>query len=141
MLRIEKPAAIYVPKLPQSSRAGVNKKINSSVNMWQKGYVRKRLAQKCKEQSVALIEVFGKDISNECSRCSAIGQKANDVFTCKACGAKFREGKRREERSQTRADTFIMKDFTDECFLREAFYRNRFFLGKDCGKFLLIKQA
>lgn len=32
-----------------------------------------------------------------------------------------------------------MKDFTDECFLREAFYRNRFFLGKDCGKFLLIK--
>ena len=107
MLRIEKPAAIYVPKLPQSSRAGVNKKINSSVNMWQKGYVRKRLAQKCKEQSVALIEVFGKDISNECSRCSAIGQKANDVFTCKACGAKFpeRENAARNalKRGQTRS--------------------------------------
>ena len=55
--------------------------------MWQKGYVRNRLIQKCREQSIELIEVFGKDISNECSRCGAIGQKNDDVFTCKACGA------------------------------------------------------
>ena len=87
MLRTEKPAVIYLPKLPQSSKAGVNKKINSSVSMWQKGYVRNRLIQKCREQSIELIEVFGKDISNECSRCGAIGQKNDDVFTCKACGA------------------------------------------------------
>ncbi len=86
MIRTEKPRAIYIPKLPQSSKAGVNKKINSSVNMWQKGYVRNRLTQKCREQSIELIEVFGKDISNECSRCGAIGQKANGVFFCKACG-------------------------------------------------------
>ncbi len=87
MLRTEKPAVVYLPKLPQSSKAGVNKKINSSVSMWQKGYVRNRLTQKCREQSIELIEVFGKDISNECSRCGAIGQKNDDVFTCKACGA------------------------------------------------------
>jgi len=91
MLRTEKPGVIYVPKLPQSSKASVNKKINSSVNMWQKGYVRKRLTQKCREQSIELIEVFGKDISNECSRCGAIGQKANGVFFCKACGAELSE--------------------------------------------------
>lgn len=87
MLRTEKPAVVYLPKLPQSSKAGVNKKINSSVSMWQKGYVRNRLTQKCREQSIELIEVFGKDISNECSRCGAIGQKNDDVFNCKACGA------------------------------------------------------
>lgn len=91
MLRTEKPGVIYLPKLPQSSKAGVNKKINSSVSMWQKGYVRNRLTQKCREQAIELIEVFGKDISNECSQCGATGQKENDVFTCKACGAKLSE--------------------------------------------------
>lgn len=91
MLRTEKPGVIYIPKLPQSSKAGVNKKINSSVSMWQKGYVRNRLAQKCREQSIELIEVLGKDISNECSRCGAIGQKVNDVFSCKICGIELPE--------------------------------------------------
>lgn len=91
MLRTEKPAVIYLPKLPQSSKAGVNKRINSSVNMWQKGYVRDRLTQKCREQSVELIEVFGKDISNECSQCGAIGKKAEGIFACNTCGAKLPE--------------------------------------------------
>ena len=59
--------------------------------MWQKGYVRNRLTQKCKEQSIELIEVLGKDISNECSRCGITGEKANGVFTCKACGAELPE--------------------------------------------------
>ena len=87
MLRTEKPAVIYLPKLPQSSKAGVNKRINSSVSMWQKGYVRNRLTQKCREQAIELIEVFGKDISNECSSCGAIGKKAENLFTCEVCGA------------------------------------------------------
>lgn len=91
MLRTEKPIAIYLPKLPQSSKAGVNKRISSSVSMWQKGYVRKRLTQKCAEQSIDLIEVLGKDISNECSRCGVIGQEINGAFVCKACGAELPE--------------------------------------------------
>lgn len=91
MLRTEKPAVIYLPKLPQSSKAGVNKKINNSINMWQRGYVRSRLTQKCREQSITLMEVFGKNISKECSRCGEIGQKTKDVFVCKACGAKIPE--------------------------------------------------
>lgn len=91
MLRLEMPAVIYLPRLPQSSKAGVNKKINYSVNMWQKGYVKNRLVQKCREQSVALEEVFGKDISNECSLCGVIGEKDKGIFICKACGAEFSE--------------------------------------------------
>lgn len=91
MLRTEKPAVVYLPKLPQSSKAGVNKRINSSVSMWQKGYVRNRLTQKCREQAIELIEVFGKDISNECSSCGAIGKKAENFFTCEVCGARLSE--------------------------------------------------
>ena len=91
MLKIEKPAVIYLPKLPQSSRAGINKKINNSISMWQKGYVRSRLTQKCREQSITLVEVFGKDISNECSQCGTIGKKTKDIFICNACGAKLPE--------------------------------------------------
>ena len=91
MLRTEKPAVIYLPKLPQSSRAGINKKINSSVSMWQKGYVKKRLTQKCREQSIELQEVFGKNISNECSRCGAIGEKRDGIFSCGNCGANLPE--------------------------------------------------
>lgn len=91
MLRTEKPAVIYLPKLPQSSKAGVNKRINSSVSMWQKGYVRDRLSQKCREQSIELTEVFGKDISNECSQCGAVGKKAEGFFICKVCDARVSE--------------------------------------------------
>lgn len=91
MLRTERPAVIYLPKLPQSSKAGVNKKINNSVSMWQRGYVRDRLTQKCREQSIELVEVFGKDISNECSECGTIGKKTKDIFTCSACGARLPE--------------------------------------------------
>lgn len=91
MLRTEKPAVIYLPKLPQNSKAGINKKINSSVNLWQRGYVRSRLTQKCREQSIELIEVFAKDISRVCSKCGAVGEKAEDSFICKTCGAKIFE--------------------------------------------------
>lgn len=91
MLRTEKPGVLYLPKLPQSSKAGVNKRINNSVSMWQRGYIRDRLVQKCREQSIELIEVVGKDISNECSRCGAIGQKMNGLFICKACGMELPE--------------------------------------------------
>ena len=34
-----------------------------------------------------MIEVFVKDISNECSSCGAIGKKAENLFTCEVCGA------------------------------------------------------
>ncbi len=105
MLLREKPAVIYLPKLPASSRAGVNKRINSSVSMWQKGYVRARLRQKCKEQSITLVEVFGKDISAQCSVCGAIGKKEEDVFYCKACGARLAERENTAKNALKRGQT------------------------------------
>lgn len=91
MLETEGPKVVYVPKLPQVPKAGYNKKINNSVSMWQRGYVRQRLAQKCAERSIRVVEVFGKDISNECSGCGTVGAKARGTFTCGACGLQMAE--------------------------------------------------
>lgn len=85
-LRTERPGTIYLVKLPRPQPGGVNKKINNSMTLWQRGYIRKRLMQKCRERSVEIVEVFGKDISNECSNCGAMGTKSEGEFHCPICG-------------------------------------------------------
>lgn len=87
-LQTEKPKVIYIPKLPRPQAGGVNKKINYSAAMWQRGYIRRRLYQKCREQSVEVEEVFAKDISRECSKCGASGTKQDGMFLCSCCGYK-----------------------------------------------------
>ena len=90
-LQTEKPQTVYMVKLPRPKAGGANKKINHSMAQWQRGYIRRRLMQKCKEQSVELIEVLGKDISRECSSCGAAGKKSEGIFTCPACGYEAEE--------------------------------------------------
>jgi len=82
----EKPKIVYIVKLPKPRAGGVSKKINHSLAQWQRGYIRKRLTQKCAEQSIEIVEVLGKDISNECSVCGAIGKKSEGMFRCSECG-------------------------------------------------------
>ena len=82
----EKPGTVYIVKLPRPQAAGPNKRINNSIALWQRGYIRKRLTQKCREHSVELIQVMGKDISNECSSCGAAGTKKAGYFICHECG-------------------------------------------------------
>lgn len=90
-LRTEQPETIYIVKLPKPQAAGSSKRINHSVTMWQRGYIRNRLAQKCREQSIELLEVLGKDISRECSRCGMEGTKKEGMFVCEACGYREQE--------------------------------------------------
>lgn len=85
-LREEKPGTVCLPKLPPPKGNGFSKNISYSAAMWQRGYIRERLEQKCREQSVALIKVYAKDISRECSRCGAYGYTENGNFCCPACG-------------------------------------------------------
>ena len=85
-LRTEKPETLYLVKLPKPQGGGRNKKINNSITLWQRGYIRKRLTQKCRELSVEIIEVLGKDISNECSNCGSMGTKLEGKFYCSICG-------------------------------------------------------
>lgn len=60
--------------------------MNHLAATWQRGYIRRRLAQKCLEQSVEFVEVFARDISNECSRCGNPGKKKDGIFQCPGCG-------------------------------------------------------
>ena len=91
MLETEKPGIIYLPKLPAKSKAGFDRRMNATVNMWQKGFVKSRLVQKCRERSVRLVEVFGGGISTRCSHCMEDGGKEGDMFRCPSCGLELPE--------------------------------------------------
>lgn len=85
-LKEEKPKIVYIAKLPKPGGGGKNRKINQSVSMWQRGYIRSRLLQKCGEQSVEVAEVLGKGISRECSNCGAEGIRKEGTFSCSEYG-------------------------------------------------------
>jgi len=91
MLETEKPGIIYLPKLPAVAKAGINRKVNATVGMWQRGFVKSRLMQKCRERSVAVVEVFAKGISTECCHCGAEGVKKETLFRCLSCGMEMPE--------------------------------------------------
>lgn len=91
MLETEKPAVVYFPKLPPQSKPGFNRRVNATVSMWQKGFIRSRLIRKCQERSIEVVEVFGKGISTRCSRCEADGNRKGDVFRCPSCGLELPE--------------------------------------------------
>ena len=88
-IETEKPKIIYVPKLPPTQKRCGQKEINYSVSAWQRGYIRKRLEQKCKQHSIEIVEVFGKDISNVCSTCQSFGKKEGDMFYCTRCDSRI----------------------------------------------------
>jgi len=101
-LKTEKPEIVYIPKLPRPGKHGGSKAINHSVTLWQRGYIRKRLEQKCGEQSIRIVEVFGKGISTQCSRCGADGVKENGMFRCPACGYEAEEKRNTAENVKRR---------------------------------------
>ncbi len=90
-LETEKPETIYIPRLPGPKASGNSRRSRNFAAMWQRGYIRRRLAQKCRENAVRIVEVMGKDISRECSNCSAAGHSENGCFVCPQCGYKAQE--------------------------------------------------
>lgn len=110
-LREERPKTVYIARPPKPQGGGKNKKINQSVSMWQRGYIRSRLNQKCREQTVVLAEVLGKGIGTECSCCGVSGEKKNGVFSCAACGYSA------EEKTNTARN--VLKRGTEGKILRE----------------------
>lgn len=110
-LREEKPESVYLPKLPPPKGGSSVKKINYSAAMWQRGYIRERLEQKCEEQSVKLVKVYAKDISRECSCCSAYGYVQDGIFICPSCGYqaeyKTNSAENAKKRGQLKASSFM----------------------------------
>ena len=82
---------------PKAERGGNSRRINNTSALWQRGYIRKRLEQKCRENGAETVEVQGKGISAECSRCGEAGKKEDGVFTCGSCGYSTEEKKNAAE--------------------------------------------
>ncbi len=89
MLAVEKPGKIVITrpltvgkiKLPSKS---ANRKMTRSFN----GYVRERLAYKCRMHSIELVEINSKGTGSICSCCSAEGKRMREGFWCPKCGYK-----------------------------------------------------
>ncbi len=113
-LKTEKPEVIYLPKLPRPGATGPVKKINYTTTTWQRGYIKSRLAQKCREQSVELVEVFGKDISNLCSQCGIRGNKKENIFTCPFCGYQADQKKNAAQNARLRGETDHKNNISDK---------------------------
>lgn len=90
-LETEKPKTVYLVRMPLPHAGGAVPRINHSMTMWKRGYIRSRLEQKCEEQSVELVEVLGKDIGRECSSCQALGSRQDGMFRCSVCGCQMEE--------------------------------------------------
>ncbi len=90
-LRKEKPQTVFIPKLPAMQAGKGDSRINHSVALWQRGYIRERLLLKCREQSVEATEVFAKGIGRTCSRCGEPGQRKEGFFHCERCGYRVEE--------------------------------------------------
>lgn len=110
-LRTEKPKIVFLPKLPPTAKHYGVKQINHSVNLWQRGYIRKRLQQKCMEHGVQVVEVFGKDISNLCSSCGERGTKKDGVFSCDVCGMQMDEKQNTARNAKHRGQNKHENDF------------------------------
>ncbi len=123
----EKPEILYMPKLPGSQAGGINKIMNHYATLWQRGYISRRLRQKCKEHSVELVEVIGKNISRDCSCCGAMGVKEKGMFVCQTCGSHMEEKintarnvKRRGTGSGEAYGGAMAKEFEEFCSSRRS---------------------
>ena len=87
MLAAEKPARIVVTKPITAGRSlSKNRPANRKLTGSLQGYVRKRLAEKCSTNSVALEEINSRDTGFVCSACGAQGERRKELFYCGACG-------------------------------------------------------
>lgn len=89
MIRTEKPARIVITKQVTKNKTKIyaksaNRKLARSFN----GYIRERLAYKCKIHSIELVKISSKYTGNICSVCGAEGKRQGKEFVCESCGAK-----------------------------------------------------
>jgi putative transposase len=90
-LREEQPMIAFVARSQKPYVNDMNKDTSYLASMWQRGYIRKRLAQKCREHSIKLLEILEKNLDNICSNCGKMGNRKDGVFSCPNCGRSIEE--------------------------------------------------
>jgi transposase len=85
MLETEKPCEIIIPVRSKQFSPMMNKESKRKLSRWTVGYIRKRLADKCAANGVAVTEVSAAYTGIVCARCGAVGRRANQVLICEIC--------------------------------------------------------
>ncbi len=89
MLEKEKPEKVIITKPITFNKTKFRyKPSNRKMTEGSQGYVRKRLAQKCQENNIELVEINSKGTGSVCSNCGAEGKRLADGFVCECCGFK-----------------------------------------------------
>lgn len=87
MIKTEKPAKIVITKPVLKNRTKIysksaNRKLARNFN----GYIRERLAYKCKVHSIELVEISSNCTGKICSICGSEGTRQGKEFVCEKCG-------------------------------------------------------
>lgn len=87
MLREKKPACIVIPgRVVKNRTKHYSKTVNLKLARSFHGFIRERLAFKCRLNSVELVEVNAKGTGSLCANCGAEGKRWRERFTCENCG-------------------------------------------------------
>lgn len=87
MISVEKPARIVITKPVTRNKTKIyarsaNRKMTRSFG----GYIRERLAYKCKVHSIELVEISSRHTGQKCSACGGEGKRLGRAFVCEGCG-------------------------------------------------------
>lgn len=87
MIEAEKPARIVITRPVTRNKTKIyarsaNRKMTRSFG----GYIRERLAYKCKVHSIELVEISSRHTGQKCSACGAEGKRLGKAFVCEGCG-------------------------------------------------------
>ena len=87
MIETEKPARIVITRPVTRNKTKIyarsaNRKLTRSFG----GYIRERLAYKCKVHSIELVEISSRHTGQKCSACGGEGKRQGKEFVCEHCG-------------------------------------------------------
>ena len=87
MLRTEKPARIVITRPVTKNKTKIySKSANRKLARSFRGYIRERLAYKCKLNAVEFVEISSKGTGWICSECGSQGKRQGMAFVCEQCG-------------------------------------------------------
>lgn len=87
MIKEEKPARIVITKPATQNKTKIySKAVNRKLTRSFYGYIRQRLAYKCRVHSIELTEIRAGWTSSICSACGAEGKRQGREFVCESCG-------------------------------------------------------